>query len=206
MSSGSTPGRSLGLVALTLFGWSFVGCAARGHIATPVELATLRQAKGLSASGRLTLSGPRGKATARVIFGAAPPDSLRVEIPSGASLRFLLVTRGGRLRADLPPDNAMFEGPATAATMKDLFGIDLAPEDLVAALLGSPPRTVAGLWRFERSRPSELTLTGADGTKLKLTLDDPSTDAVSDQAFAFGPARPQSLSRAEMSRRLGLVR
>lgn len=206
MSSGSTPGRPLGLVALTLFGWTFVGCAARGRIATPLELATLRQAPGLSAAGRLTLSGPRGKASARVIFGAAPPDSLRVEIPSGASLRFLLVTRGGRLRADLPPDNAMFEGPATAATMRDLFGIDLAPEDLVAALLGSPPRTLDGIWRFERSRPAQLTLTGPNGTTLKLTLDDPSTDAVSDQAFVFGPARPRSLSAPEMSERLGLVR
>ena len=205
MSSGS-PGQPLGLAALALFGWSFVGCAAHGHVATPIELDTLRQAPGLSASGRLTLVGPRGKASARVIFGAAPPDSLRVEIPSGASLRFLLITREGRLRADLPPDNSMFEGPATAATMKDLFGIDLAPQDLVAALLGSPPQTVDGLWRFERSRPAQLTLKGADGTKLKLTLDDPSTEAVSDQAFAFGPARPQSLSRAEMSRRLGLVR
>jgi len=165
----------------------------------------LKGAPGLSASGKMTLSGPRGRFSTRVVFGVARPDSLRLEIPSATGLRFLLVSREGQLRADLPGDRAMFEGPATRETMNRLFGIDLHPRDLVAALLGSATDGVEVAWRFDHAQPAEVTIR-ANRSRLSLTIDDPAVEAPGAQAFAFAPPRPQSWTIDEMSDRLGLVR
>jgi outer membrane biogenesis lipoprotein LolB len=184
----------------------FAACATRGHIATPDEVARLRQAEGLSASGRLTLQGPKGKFSARIVFGVARPESLRIEIPGGAGLRFLLVTRNGRLRADLPGDDAMFEGASSREVMNGLFGIDLAPKDLVDAILGSPNGALEVAWRFDRSLPSEVTIAGANRTRLTLNVDEPQIEAPPSGAFDFGPPRPRVWGLSEMSERLGLTR
>ncbi|MBK5255492.1 MAG: hypothetical protein JJE39_05615 [Vicinamibacteria bacterium] len=192
--------------ALVLLGYSLAACAARGHIATADEVARLKQASGLSASGRLTLTGPQGRFSTRVVFGVARPDSLRIEIPSGTGLRFLLVATRGKLRADLPQDDAMFAGPGTADVMKRLFGVDVEPKDLVGALLGSPPESLPVSWRFEGARPTQVTLQGSDGARLSLTFDDPEIEPPSDRAFSFGPPRSRSWTLSEMSDRLGLVR
>lgn len=191
------------LVPISLFA---EGCAARGHIATPDEMARLKASPGLSASGRLTLQGPRGKFSAPVVFGVARPGSVRIEIPSGTGLRFLLVATDGRLRADLPGDDAMFEGPGTAEIMDRLFGVGLTPEDLVGALLGDPVESVRVVWRFERTRPAHIAIESANGSKLSLTVDDPEIAVPSEQAFSFGPPRLRSWTIGEMSERLGLVR
>lgn len=193
-------------VAALLLGVSLGGCATRGHIATPGEVARLEQAKGLSSSGRLTLSGPRGRFSARVVFGVARPDALRIEIPAGTGLRFLLVAKGGRLRADLPEDDAMFEGPGTREVMRDLFGVELSPEDLVGAILGSPPASLEVGWRFEGVLPSRVSIRGANRTRLSLALDDPEIEAPTSRAFEFGPARARVWTLREMSERLGLTR
>ncbi len=169
-------------------------------------MARLKEARGLSASGRLTLSGPQGRFSARVVIGVARPDSLRIEIPSGAGLRFLLITREGRLRADLPGDDAMFEGPATGEIMNRLFGIDVEAKDLVGALLGSPPPSMNVTWRFELAQPAQVTLEGSNRTKLSLTVDDPEVESPADRAFAFPPPRARSWTVGEMSDRLGLRR
>jgi hypothetical protein len=182
------------------------GCAARGHVATPQELAVLKAAPGLSASGRLSLRGPQGHFSARLIFGVAKPESLRIEIPAGAGLRFLLIAREGRLRAELPQDDAMYEGPATSAVMKALFGIELDPKDLVGAILGSPPVTLRVGWRFDQTRPSGMTLFGPNETRLTLNLEDPDLQAPGPSAFMFGPPRNERWTLSEMSERLGLVR
>ena len=58
-------------------------------------------------------------------MGARRPDSLRIEIPAAVGLRFLLVSRDGALRADLPGEDAMFEGPQTPEVMNELFGIEV---------------------------------------------------------------------------------
>ncbi len=181
-------------------------CAARGHIATPDEVERLQQASGLSASGRITLSGPQGRFSAGVVFGVARPDFLRIEIPAGTGLRFLLVAKDGRLRADLPGDDAMFEGPGTAEVMNSLFGIDLEPRDLVGALLGTPPATMNVGWRFEGTLPAQITILGSNATKLSLTLDDPETESPAAQAFEFGPPRRHLWTLRDMSERLGLRR
>ncbi|MEO5763031.1 MAG: hypothetical protein ABIR28_12045 [Vicinamibacteria bacterium] len=183
-----------------------LGCAVRGHIASPDEMAQLQKTSGLSASGKLTLSGPKGRFSARVVFGLTKPASLRIEIPAGTGLRFLLVARDGKLRAELPGDDAMFEGPATSAVMKDLFGIDLSPADLVAAVLGAPPSTLNVSWRFDKTQPSLVTMRGADSTKFAIALDDPSVEPPPATAFAFGPPRGQSWTIEQMSVRLGLRR
>jgi len=191
-------------IILVLLGWSLGTCAARGHIATPGEMARLKEAGGLSASGRLTLAGPQGRFSARVVFGAARPDSLRIEIPSGAGLRFLLIAREGRLRADLPGEDAMFEGQATGEIMNRLFGIDVEPGDLVQALLGAAPESMSVTWRFERARPTHVTLEGSNRTRLSLAVDDPEVESPADRAFDFPPPRGRSLTLGEMSDRLGL--
>ena len=121
-------------------------------------------------------------------------------------LRFLLLAKNERLRADLPPDEAMFEGPATPEVMNGLFGIDLRPSDLVAAILGSPPRSLDVSWRFENSRPVRMTIRGANDTRLTLSLDEPEMAAPRPEAFDFGPPRRQTWTLREMSDRLGLTR
>lgn len=189
-----------------LAGWSAVACAARGHIATPEEMARLREATGLVTSGKISLEGPAGRFSTRVVLGVARPDSLRIEIPAGAGLRFLLVARDGRLRADLPQDDAMFEGPGTSEVMDRLFGIEVEPKSLVAAILGSPPEAFTADWRFDRARPVRITLKDGKGSKLTLTLEDPETEAPPLGAFTFGPARRESWTLEEMSSRLGLKR
>jgi hypothetical protein len=179
-------------------------CAARGHIATPAEIATLRDVSGLSAGGKIELSGPQGRVRARLVFGVARPDSLRIEIPAGAGLRFLLIARDGRLRADLPLDEAMYEGPATAAVMEQLFGIDVSPADLVSAILGSPPDSLRTSWRFDASQPAQLVVERPAGGRLILSFEDPETVAPGPGAFDFGGARAHAWTLAEMSGRLGL--
>ena len=185
---------------------SLSACATRGHIASPAEMALLEKAEGLSSAGRITLSGPKGRFSARVVFGAARPEALRIEIPAGTGLRFLLVAKDGRLRADLPGDDAMYEGPATTEVMKALFGIDLAPRDLVGAILGSAPDSLSLSWRFERSVPIRLAIRGSNETSLVLSLDEPEMVAPRPQAFEFGPPRERVWSLREMSDRLGLTR
>lgn len=195
-------GLGLGLLAALVVS----GCAARGHVATPAEMASLEQTNGLSASGRISLRGARGRFSTRVVFGVARPDALRIEIPDGAGLRFLLVSKEGRLRADLPRDGAMFEGQGTREVMNELFGIDIDPAALVGALLGSSPKGFTLIWRFDQSRPTQVTIEGPDASKLTLTLDDPSPQAPPARAFEFPPPRENSLSLAEMSERVGLRR
>jgi hypothetical protein len=195
-----------GLGAVALLATSLSACATRGRVATPADMAVLQQARGLSASGRITLEGPKGRFSARVVFGVARPESLRIEIPAGTGLRFLLVTRDGRLRADLPGDDAMFEGPATREVMNGLFGIDLAPADLVGAILGSPGGSFDADFRFEKAVPTQVAIRGPNRTRLTLNVDDPEIESPRPQAFDFGPPRARVWSLREMSDRLGLTR
>jgi len=181
-------------------------CAARGHIATPAEMALLRETAGLSASGQITLRGPDGRFGTKVVLGVARPDSLRIEIPDGGGLRFLLVCRNGTLRADLPRDGVVFEGPANREVMHRLFGIDLEPEALVRAILGASPDGFSVRWRFDRSMPTQVTIEGPDATQLSLRLDDPEIEAPPSRAFEWGPIRGRRVSLDEMRDRLGLRR
>jgi hypothetical protein len=184
----------------------FSDCATRGHIATPDEMALLERSAGLSASGRITLKGLRGRLSTAVVFGVARPDSLRIEIPAGTGLRFLLISKEGRLRADLPQDDAMFEGPATAEVMERLFGIELDPKTLVGAVLGSPPEHFQLNWRFDSTLPAQVTIHNPRGATLSLTLKDPEIEAPAARAFEFGPPRGRVWTLEEMASRLGLTR
>jgi hypothetical protein len=182
------------------------GCAARGHVATPEEIARLQKVEGLSASGLLSLAGPSGRFRTRVVLGVSRPDAVRIEIPSGTGLRFLLVARGGRLRAELPGDGVAYEGVATAEVMDDLFGIDFEPRDLVAAVLGNASPRLSTTWRFDRGRPSHTMMKGSDGRTLALSLDDAELAAPPAAAFEVLGGRGQSVTLREMSDRLGLRR
>lgn len=193
--------------SLTLLAALWVSaCAARGHIATPAEIALLRNTAGLSASGQITLKGPGGRFGTKVVLGVARPDSLRIEIPDGGGLRFLLVCRNGTLRAELPQEGVSFEGPANREVMHRLFGIDLDPEALVSSILGASPDKFTVRWRFDRSLPTQVTIEGPDGAQLSLRLDDPEIAAPPALAFESGPPRGNRVSLDEMSNRLGLRR
>lgn len=196
--------RAKGLTLLAAL-WASA-CAARGHIATPAEVALLKESTGLSASGQITLKGPGGRFGTKVVLGVARPDSLRIEIPDGGGLRFLLVCRNGTLRADLPREGVLFEGQANREVMHALFGIDLDPEALVGAILGSSPDGFSVRWRFEGSMPTQVTIEGSDATQLSLRLDDPEMAAPPARAFESGPIRGRRVSLDEMSDRLGLRR
>ena len=100
----------------------------------------------------------------------------------------------------------MYEGPATTEVMDRLFGIDLSPRDLVGAILGPPPESLRVSWRFERSRPAQMTIRGSNDTRLTLSLDDPEIESPRGRAFDFGPPRARAWSLPEMSDRLGLTR
>ena len=182
------------------------GCAARGRIANPSEVRELQQAGGLSASGQLTLSGPSGRIRTRVVLGMARPDALRIEIPAGASLRFLLTTNDGQLSAVLPLEGVRYDGEASPMVMSTLFGIDFGPQALVASALGGTDPGLDASWRFDRGAPSEIVLTGRSGGSLKLALDD--VELVPPPPMAFRPSESGALSVSldEMSRRLGLRR
>lgn len=206
MRTGSCRRAGLAVTAVASLGLFGAGCSARGHIATPEEIGSLQRAEGLSASGRLTVSGPNGKLSTRVIFGVARPDFLRIEIPAGTGLRFLLVSRQGTLRADLPGDDAMFVGPGTKEVVNSLFGIDIEPADLVSAILGTPPKSLTAGWRFGDSLPTQVTIRGSNSTKLILNLDEPLLESPDGRAFDFGPPRAHSWTMEEMSTRLGLRR
>jgi hypothetical protein len=191
---------------VALLAISLCACATRGHVATPDEIARLEGTPGLSSAGRITLEGPKGRFSARVVFGVSRPDSLRIEIPAGTGLRFLLVARKERVRADLPGDEAMFEGPATSEVMKGLFGIELTPAELVSAILGPPPPSLSVSWRFEKSLPARVTIRGANDTRLTLTLDEPEVLAPPPTAFEPGAPRRQAWTLRQMADRLGLTR
>jgi hypothetical protein len=152
------------------------------------------------------LSGPKGRFSAPIVFGMARPDALRIEIPSSAGLRFLLIVKDGRLRADLPQDDAMFEGLASGEVMNGLFGIDIEPKDLIDSILGSPPPSMKVGWRFERSLPTLITILGPNETKLTLTLDEPAIESPPVRAFDFAPVRAHAWTLQQMSERLGLRR
>ena len=194
---------SILIAGFTLAG---AGCAARGRIATPDEMARLTATDGFSAAGQIALAGPGGRFRTRVVIGVARPDALRIEIPSGSGLRFLLVTNGGKLRADLPPDDAMYEGPATSAVMDALFGVAFDPRDLVAALLGDAPPGIVTTWRFNRGQPARVSMKDGRGRELTLSVDESELQAPNARAFLFGPARRHTTSLTEMAETLGLKR
>jgi hypothetical protein len=141
-----------------------------------------------------------------LVFGAARPDFLRIEIPAGTGLRFLLVTGNGELRADFPEDDATFKGLGTKEVMSELFGIELSPADMVSAILGSPPPPLSVRFRFERGLPVQLIIRDARDAQLTMSLDEGEMSPPGPEAFEFPSPRARAWTLKEMSTRLGLHR
>ena len=76
----------------------------------------------------------------------------------------------------------------------------------MGAILGTPPESLGVSWRFERSRPAQMTIRGSNDTRLTLSLDEPEIESPLARAFDFGPPRARAWSLREMSDRLGLTR
>lgn len=184
-------------------------CAAHGRIATPLEIASLRNAEGLVASGRLKLRNARGSLTIPVVMGALRPDKIRIEVPSGGGIRFLFIVANGHIVAEDPSTRTRFTGAANEASLFDLFGVRLSTDELVASLFGKPPsRASTYEWRFEAGRPREVTIALQSGEGLSFRLDDPELERPPATAFAIDASREnyEPVTALEMSRHLGLRR
>jgi hypothetical protein len=127
----------------------------------------------------------RGRSRALVAFRR--PASLRIELPGASGARLIAVARDDRLTAVLPAERAVLEQAAGPAEFEALFGVGLAPGELMDLLVGVRPPRVRDLdVRWGRRLPSRLRATLADGTHLQATVED-AEDATAVPAAAFEP-------------------
>lgn len=130
-----------------------------------------------SASLHVSLKGPELRARTRAIVAFRRPDALRVEVPGPAGgTRLVAVTREGKLAAVFPPERAIFRADADAASFASLFGLALAPAEVMDLLVGTPsPRLKAYRAGWGASLPRVIEATLPDGSRLNLTVDDAGT-------------------------------
>jgi hypothetical protein len=195
-----------GLAALAIVA-GVAGCAARGRPATPGDLALLRAAPGLVASGQLGISGPRGRFRTDVLIGVARPDRIRIEIASATGPRFVLVAGSGRVTADYPGERARFTGPSDAATIGAVFGASISARDLAEVLLGGEAPDAAVAWRFDGGLPAGARVRLNTGERLDLSLASPELREATAGAFEARPdPRLEPVDAPTMARLLGLRR
>ncbi len=140
-----------------------------------------------SASLRVSVKGRDLRGRSRALVAFRRPDALRIEIPGPAGARLLAVARGGRLVAVLPPDRAVLESGATPAELEALIGVALAPGELMDLLVGVPPLGTREYdVRWGRALPRRIEAVLADGTRLRVTVDEADSGADLGEA-AFGP-------------------
>lgn len=139
-----------------------------------------------SASLRVSLRGPEMRARTRAIVAFRRPDSLRVEVPGPAGgTRTVAVASAGRLTAVFPGDRAVFRADADAASFASLFGLPLAPSEIMDLLVGTPsPRLRAYRASWGPVLPQAIDTTLPDGGRLRLTVEDAGT-GVDLAALAF---------------------
>ena len=183
-SSRVRPHRSLEVAVALLI--ASCGCAK----AVPPTPDVVRQAAALrsySASLRVAVRGKELRGRSRALVAFLRPDALRIEIPGASGARLVVVARGGRLTAVLPPERAVLERAAGAAEIEALLGVALAPEELMDLLVGLAP---AGLRehdvRWGSRLPSRVSAVLADGTRLQATVED-ADEGEALPAAAFDP-------------------
>jgi hypothetical protein len=145
----------------------------------------------LSYSARLKvrLEGRDLRARTAALVAFRRPDALRVEIPGPAGARLLAVARADRLVAVFPAERAVFTGSATAADLGALLGVALTPAEVMDMLVGAPPRDARAFTaRWGPEAPLRIEADLADGTRLRLTIEEPRLDpALSERAFLDPP-------------------
>jgi len=131
----------------------------------------------------------------------ARPSSLRIEVPGSRGAELVAVARGGMLTAVFPPERAIYEGPASRATLEYLLGVGLLPEEVIDLLVGVEP---PGLREYRvgwgPALPERVVARLRDGAELELLIEEPLTQpAVPQVAFDAPPHagyRPVALSEA----------
>jgi hypothetical protein len=155
-----------------------------------------------SAAVRIKLSGAglRGRASTLVAFRR--PDSLRVEVPGPGGLRMLAVARDGELMALFPGERAVYRADATERTFEELFGVRLAPSDVMDLLVGAQPAAATSVKVWWGTRwPERVDARIEGGGKLDMRVEDPEGAPVPDAAFVFPDVRGyRSVGAAEARR------
>lgn len=165
-------------------------CGPPPRPASPEVMARAHASAEYQATVEVKVSGRglRGRVTTFLAFRR--PDGLYVEVPGPGGVRMQAVASGGELVALFPGERAVFRGAATLATFETLFGIGLAPAEVMDVLVGAQPRGVTSLkvW-WGPVWPQRVDARVAGGGRLQLKVLDPSGGPVPDQAFRL-PAVP----------------
>jgi hypothetical protein len=178
-------GLRLGAVAAFLGAHVLGGCAAGWRPPAPDVALRAKQAGSYSGELRLSLTGPDVRARASVLVGFRRPDALRIEVPGPTGARLVAVAREGRFVAAFPHDRAYFDGSATSEVLESLFGVALAPAEVMDVIVGvSSPRLRAYKADWGPALPRRVEATLPDGARLKLDTVDAQLDAqVPSEAF-----------------------
>jgi len=160
-----------------------------------------------SAAVRISISGRgvRGRVSSLLAFRR--PDRLFVEIPGPGGVRMQALAREGQLMALFPGEGAVYRGESSAEEFDALFGVPLAPADVMDLLVGAQPQRVASLrvW-WGALWPERVEARLAGGGKLELRIEEPDGSPVADRAFEFpavDPALYRSIDAAEARRLWG---
>jgi len=163
-----------------------VACASAAL--PPPEVPTRARASATyRASVRFSIAGPELRGRGRAVLAFERPDRLRVEVPGLTGLRLVAVLRDGSLLAVFPADRAVFHAAANTAALQALFGLALAPNEMMDILVGAPTsslRSYSARWGPALPRAIDATL--ADGTRLRLQVEAPEKDVPIPEA-AFDP-------------------
>jgi hypothetical protein len=116
-----------------------------------------------------------GRARALVAFSR--PDALRLELPGAAGARCIAVARGCDLVAVFPGERALWQGDATAEEMEALFGLRLAPAELMDLLVGVPsPRLQEYRASWGGELPRRFRARTSDGSRLEAVVESADLD------------------------------
>lgn len=178
---------------------------ATASLPPPADVAArARDAASYSARLRVSLKGPGVRARTPALVAFQRPDGLRIEVPGPTGPRLVAVTRGGRLVAVFPGEQAVYAGEARAANLESLLGVALDPGEVMDLLVGVPsPRLKRYHVRWGPVLPRQIDATLPDGGRLKVTVEEAEPDPpLSEAAFAEPPHPGFRAIDAEEARRL----
>jgi hypothetical protein len=149
-----------------------VACAPRFRTPAPEVVERARTASTYNGALRVSLKGPGGRGRSQALLAFQRPDRLRIEIPGPAGLRLLAVLRDGRLVATFPSAGAVYEAPASAASLDALLGVGLEVSELMDFMVGVPSGRLSDFRvRWGSEAPTEVSALLPDGTRLKARVD-----------------------------------
>ena len=168
LRSKATKGKDLTFVLALSF---LTGCATAFRPGTSETIARAKQAATYSGEVRLSLDGPLLRARTPVLVGFRRPEALRIEVPGPGSARLIAVARDGRFVAVFPGQKAFFDGEASPEVLEALFGVALAPAEVMDLLVGvGGPRVRDYRADWGPAFPERIEAILPDGGKLKLKI------------------------------------